>query len=186
MPFYREMWVRPMLTFCGFDLELFVERVLTRQDGPALCCARDWTGNQWLIVAVDEDPLHLAWLCARLSDRAMRAVVSGQATPKDALRHSATGTVELVAVDHGRAVPDRCLLCSSIPEKWPLLPALSSPLVPASLQPAGEGRAAMAAESRRAATAINTSWTSPATRKVAGRLKVARTPPASAPTGTAP
>jgi hypothetical protein len=32
----------------------------------------------------------------------------------DAVRHSATGTVELVAIHHGRAVPDRCLLCSHV------------------------------------------------------------------------
>jgi hypothetical protein len=46
----------------------------------------------------------------------MRAVADGVATPRDAVRHSATGTVEMVTIDHGRALPDRCLLCTDLPE----------------------------------------------------------------------
>ena len=105
-----------MLIFFGFEIELFVDEVLARRDAPTLCCARDSTGRQWLIVEVDEDPVHLAWLCVPVSERAMKAVVSGRASPWDAVRHSATGTIDLVVVDHGRAVPDICLLCASIPE----------------------------------------------------------------------
>jgi hypothetical protein len=105
-----------MLMFLGFDLQLVVDVVLTRQDGPEVCCARDFTGGQWLIVEIDDDPVHLAWLCAPISERAMAAVVSGRASPMDAVRHSQTGTVELVTVVEGRAMPERCLLCSSVPE----------------------------------------------------------------------
>jgi hypothetical protein len=103
-----------VLRFCGFDLELFVDDVLDRRDGPALCCARDLTGARWLIVQVDDDPDHLSWMCAQASERAVRAVTDGRASPADVLRHSATGTVELVTIDHGRAVPDRCLPCASV------------------------------------------------------------------------
>jgi hypothetical protein len=110
-----------MLIFCGFEIELVVEAVLARDDGPRVCCARDGTALQWLIVRVDEDPDHLAWLCVPVSARAMEAVVSGRAAPRDVIRHSATGTVDLVVVDQGRAAPDRCLLCADIPEH--LLPA---------------------------------------------------------------
>ena len=49
-----------MFTFCGFDLELFVEDVLNRGDWPTLCCARDFSEDQWLIVLVDDDAAHLA------------------------------------------------------------------------------------------------------------------------------
>jgi hypothetical protein len=105
-----------MLIFCGFEIQLRVEEILVQNDGPELCSASDGTAQQWLIVTVDEDPDHLAWLCAPLSERAMEAVVSGRAAARDAIRHSATGTVDLVVVDHGRAVPDRCLLCADIPE----------------------------------------------------------------------
>jgi hypothetical protein len=105
-----------MLTFCGFDIQLYVEGVLARPDGPALYRSRDSTGQPWLIVEVDDDPLHLAWLCVPVSERAMEAVVSGRAAPRDVIRHSSTGTVDLVAVENGRAVPDRCLLCDSVPE----------------------------------------------------------------------
>jgi hypothetical protein len=105
-----------MLRFCGFDLELFVDEVLDRRDWPTLCCAHDITGNQWLIVQVDDDPGHLAWLCAPVSERAMRAVRDGHCAPTDVVRHSATGAVELVTIDHGRTVPDRCLLCDRVLE----------------------------------------------------------------------
>jgi hypothetical protein len=50
-----------------------------------------------------------------VTERAMQAVVSGRASPTDAVRHSKTGTVELVTVVHGRAMPERCLLCSRLP-----------------------------------------------------------------------
>jgi hypothetical protein len=110
-----------MLVFCGFEIELFVEGILARVDGPQVCVARDWNTHRWLIVNVDQDPDHLAWLCVPVSERAIDAIVSGRAAPRDAVQHSATGTVELVVVDHGRAVPDRCLLCADIPTH--LLPA---------------------------------------------------------------
>jgi hypothetical protein len=117
-----------MLIFCGFEIELFVDEVLTRDDGLRVCCGRDGTGHRWLIARVDEDPDYLAWLCAPVSERAIRAVVTGCASPRDVIRHSATGTVELVAVDHGRAVPDRCLLCADIPEALLPDPDLVVPL----------------------------------------------------------
>jgi hypothetical protein len=105
-----------MLMFCGFDLQLVVEVVVNRSDGLKVCGGRDFTNRQWLVVQVDDDPARLAWLCAPVSDRALQAVVSGRTPPMDAVRHSQTGTVELVTVDHGRAVPEQCLLCSGIPE----------------------------------------------------------------------
>jgi hypothetical protein len=110
-----------MLTFYGFEIELFVEKVLARHDGPCLCCARDWTARRWLIVRVAANPDHLAWLCVPVSERVMAAVLSGRAAPRDAVQHSATGTVEVVIVDCGSAVPDRCIPCADIPEA--MLPA---------------------------------------------------------------
>jgi hypothetical protein len=115
-----------MLMFCGFDLELSVEAVLARDRCPTLCRARDLSGGHWLIVQVDDDPAHLAWLCAPVSVRALQAVVAGEGSPADVVRHSATGTVELVVVDGGRAVPDRCLLCSDVGEH--LRPSAHRPL----------------------------------------------------------
>jgi hypothetical protein len=109
-----------VLTFFGFELELFVDEVLDRQD-PLMHSARDFRGEHWLIVQVDDDPEHLVWVCAPISVRALRSVTAGLASPRDALRHSLTGTVEIVTVDRGRAVPDRCLRCAIIPET--LLPA---------------------------------------------------------------
>jgi hypothetical protein len=109
-----------MMRFCGFTLELEVEEVLppqARGGWPAVYSARDRDRSCWLIVQVDEDPLHLDWLCAPISERALQAVREGRGTPADALRHSTTGTAELVSVEHGRAVPDSCLLGVQVAEK---------------------------------------------------------------------
>jgi hypothetical protein len=122
-----------MLRFCGFDLELAVEAVLVRDGCPVLCRARDLSGDPWLVLQIDDDRAHLAWLCAPVSERAMQAVVDGAASPGDVVRHSATGTVELVVVDHGRAVPDRCLLGADVAEHlrpsagWPAMASASLP-----------------------------------------------------------
>jgi hypothetical protein len=108
-----------VLKFLGFELELFVD---VERDGAVaqVCTARSFLGEHWLIVQVDRDPEHLVWVCAPISVRALEAVRIGRATARDALRHSATGSVEVVTVHHGRAVPDRWLLCSSLSEE--LLP----------------------------------------------------------------
>src|ERR1700734_3783553 len=100
-----------MLKFFGFDLELFVDVAIESRDA-AVYSAKGVQGERWLIVRVDDDPDHLVWVCAPISDRALLEVTCGKATMRDAICHSSTGTVEVVTVDHGRAVPDRCLCCS--------------------------------------------------------------------------
>jgi hypothetical protein len=118
-----------VLRFCGFHLELFVDEVVTREEWPTLCRARDFVGDRWLIVQIDDDLRHQAWLCAPVSERALRTVLEGRASPFDVLRHSATGTVELVAVDNGRAVPDRCLLCSKVGQELATLLTRCTPSI---------------------------------------------------------
>ena len=63
-----------MLRFCGFELELFVDEVLARENGPTVCCGRDFAGGLWLIVQVDDDPDRLVWMCAPASGPAIQAV----------------------------------------------------------------------------------------------------------------
>jgi hypothetical protein len=109
-----------VLTFFGYDLELVVDTVLDGRDGPTLWSGIDNEGGYWLIVEADPDPRHPAWLCAPISAPALRAIRSGRATPRDAFCHSATGTVELVRIEDGHAVPDQCLRCEDVPEQ--LLP----------------------------------------------------------------
>jgi hypothetical protein len=114
-----------MLRFCGSDLELVVEGMLppeARGGWPAVYSALDGDGRHWLVVQVDDNPLHLDWLCAPITDRALQAVVEGRGTPADALRHSSTGTAERVTIERGRAVPDRCLLGAQVAERLSALP----------------------------------------------------------------
>jgi hypothetical protein len=117
-----------MLKFFGFDLELFVDATL---DHDALVhSAHDFRGEHWLIILADRDPDHLIWVCAPVSVRALQEVTSGKATAGDAARHSSTGMVEVVTVDHGRAVPDRCVCCAAVSSLLPAEP-IDGPLVAA-------------------------------------------------------
>jgi hypothetical protein len=109
-----------VLTFFGYDLELVVDSVLKGRDGPTLWSGADSDGGSWLILEADRDPAHPAWLCAPISAPALRAIRSGRAKPRDAFLHSVTGTVELVRLEGGHAVPDQCLRCEDVPEQ--LLP----------------------------------------------------------------
>jgi hypothetical protein len=109
-----------VLTFCGYDLELVINAVLDGHGGPTLWSGVDSDGGYWLIAEADRNPAHLAWLCAPISAPALQAIRSGRAKPADAFSHSATGTVELVTMEGGQAVPDQCLRCEDVPAE--LLP----------------------------------------------------------------
>jgi hypothetical protein len=56
-----------MLTFYGTHLELTVDQILARQDGPRLCAAHDPNGTAWLIHRVRDTATQRAWICAPLS-----------------------------------------------------------------------------------------------------------------------
>ena len=107
-----------MLRFCGFALELFVDKVLDRRcEDPVVCAATDFTGQRWLIVEADHHDKELSWFCAPASDRAVELVTSGRAAAIDAVRHSSTGWVELVSIVDGHAVPDRRVRCSDLDDR---------------------------------------------------------------------
>jgi hypothetical protein len=110
-----------MMKFCGYELELFAGEVYAEIDNISVRAGTDFLGGHWLIVRVDDDPDHLVWVCAPVSTRALHEVAVGHAAVRDVLRHSITGTVEVVIVDHGRSMPDRCVLCSDLPAA--MLPA---------------------------------------------------------------
>jgi hypothetical protein len=110
-----------MLMFYGSDLELFVDRVLRRGDGPDLCAAHDAGGQEWVILQVDDDPCHLVWLCAPVSARALDAVVADPKLAIDAIRHSLTNSIEKVVVENGRCVPDSCVLGGPISDDLKLI-----------------------------------------------------------------
>ena len=104
-----------MLRFCGFGLELFVDEVLKRdRDDPTVCSATDFTGQRWLIVRGERKDQELAWLCAPASSMTVDLVASGRAAPSDAVRHSATGWIELVTTADGHVLPERRLRCSDL------------------------------------------------------------------------
>jgi hypothetical protein len=102
--------------FFGFDLEMTIDRVLIAADGPQLCAGTDPCGQRWLVFRSHSDGQGSVWLCSPITDRALRLVQSGRAAPRDALRHSCSGLVEVVSCRAGRALPERCLGGGEIPE----------------------------------------------------------------------
>ncbi len=110
-----------LLKFCGFDLELTVDQVLQRQcDHPAVFSATDDDGDHWLILEAAQQDEHLSWICAPATDRVVELVSTGQAEAADAVRHSATGWVEVVRVVAGHAVPDQRVSCADLAAATPV------------------------------------------------------------------
>ena len=110
-----------MLHFLGSGLALDVEEVLEWDEGPILFTARDFEGQRWLVAEVDRRGTRTAWLCTPQSPHTIEGVRSGQADVRDAVRHSANGTVEVITLDANEVVEDQVLLCRDVPEKY--LPA---------------------------------------------------------------
>jgi hypothetical protein len=48
----------------------------------------------------------------------MKAVTERHEASVDVLKHSSTGVVEVVRIEYGKAIQDRCLLCADVSEKW--------------------------------------------------------------------
>jgi hypothetical protein len=92
------------------DLELTVDRVVLRHDGPQLCTAHDTTGTAWLILRTHNTASYQAWICAPQSRRAIQAVTANPRVAYHAIRHSVTGTAELISIREGSPRPDRCFL----------------------------------------------------------------------------
>jgi hypothetical protein len=109
-----------MLFFLGRDLEMTIDRVLIWAGGPRLCAGTDFTGQHWLVFRIRSDREQSHWLCSPITHQALGQVQTGRATPRDALRHSSTGLVEVVSYVGGQVLPERCLRCGEIPE--PFLP----------------------------------------------------------------
>lgn len=79
-----------------------------------VCSAIDFCAQHWLVVEIDSRVDHLAWLCVPATARAIEAVAAGRAAADDDVaHHSVTGWVQ-ITTDHGRAMPDRCILCSQL------------------------------------------------------------------------
>src|ERR1700737_2188031 len=96
-----------VLTFLGYELELFAVGVISERDGLSIRYGADLNGGHWLIVGVEEDADRLVWTCAPVSLRMLEEVAAGRAHVWDAVRHSISGVVDVVTVDHGQAAPPR-------------------------------------------------------------------------------
>jgi hypothetical protein len=105
-----------MLTLCGWDLQLEVDKVLCQSESWFLGSATDGAGQRWLVQhrRVPETPV---WVCAEVSSRMLEEVEAGRAEARDVFRHSLTGTVEIVSADDGDSLHrDRCVPCAELPD----------------------------------------------------------------------
>jgi hypothetical protein len=104
-----------MLTLCGWDLQLAVDKILCQSDSWFLGAATDEGGQRWLVHhrRVTGPPI---WVCAEVSSRMLEEVEAGRADASDVFRHSLTGTVEIVsAEDRGDVHRDCCVCCAELP-----------------------------------------------------------------------
>ena len=120
-----------MLHFLGSELDLEVDEVWERYDGPRLFAGHEVSGQKWLVAEIHHTPFGAKWLCAPQSPRALECVRGGRAEVGDALRHSASGTVVMVTLEAATLVADRVLLCAElhddllppagwrVPSRWP-------------------------------------------------------------------
>jgi hypothetical protein len=99
-----------MLRFLGSDIELIVDDVLRRPEGRDLCAAHDSSGQPWIIMQTDTDLSRLSWCCAPVSSRALETVMNCPDRAISALRHSLTGTAEVVTIHNGQCISDKCIL----------------------------------------------------------------------------
>jgi hypothetical protein len=103
-----------MLTFLGYELELAILGAITQGDGRNVHYGADVNGDPWLVVGVEESPERLVWVCAAVTVRMLEEVVAGRADAWDAIRHSITGMVDIVTIENGQAVPDRCVRSAAL------------------------------------------------------------------------
>jgi hypothetical protein len=81
------------------SLGLEIDQVLATADTvPSLFAGHDLAGRSYLVAQARRDEHSVTWLCAPISVLALRCVAEGRADPSDALRHSATGTVDRITV----------------------------------------------------------------------------------------
>lgn len=105
-----------MLTLCGWDLQLDVDKVLCQSDSWFLGSATDGVGQRWL-VQHRRAPDTPVWVCAEVSPRMLEEVEAGRAEARDVFRHSLSGTVEIVSADDpGQIHRDRCVCCAELPD----------------------------------------------------------------------
>ena len=127
-----------MLTVCGWDLLLAVDKVICHSDSRFLGSATDSEGQRWLVLH-NRAPDTRAWLCAAVSERMLEEVEAGRAAASDVFHHSLTGTVEIVRAGDGEGGGederhDRCIRCADLPESL-----ISGD---GSIRPSARGRAA--------------------------------------------
>ena len=103
-----------MLHFLGCELDLEVDEVWERCDGPRLFAGHEVSGQTWLVAEIHHTPFGAQWLCGHQSPRALECVRGGRAEVGDALRHSANGTVVMVTLEAATVVADRVLLCAEL------------------------------------------------------------------------
>jgi hypothetical protein len=98
-----------MLRFLGYEIELFAVGVISDADGFGIRYGTDLNGGHWLIVGGEQSTQRQVWVCAPVTVRMLEEVAAGRASAWDAARRSISGMVDVIEIDNGRAVPDRCV-----------------------------------------------------------------------------
>jgi hypothetical protein len=94
------------------SLDLELDRVLDPAAAfPHIFAGHSSAGQRYLIVQTTGDERSGTWMCAPITERALDCVVAGRAELRDALTHTATGTVDIVTVDPQGNCTEAAKLC---------------------------------------------------------------------------
>jgi hypothetical protein len=99
------------------SLGIEIDQVLATSDTlPSLFTGHDQWGCSYLVARASADECTITWLCAPISELALRCVAEGRAEPGDALRHSSNGAVARVRVARSNqtAVEETTELCREL------------------------------------------------------------------------
>jgi hypothetical protein len=101
-----------MNPLASFDIE--IDEILDWHDGPSLVTGHDRAWRHYVAIQVASTPTQRRWLCAAISRRALRCVLTGHAELRDALRHTPTGYVDVLTIDRLGTVVESQQLCSEL------------------------------------------------------------------------
>jgi hypothetical protein len=96
------------------SLDIEIDEILDWHDGPSLFIGHDRAWRHYVAVQVGSGTTHRRWLCAAISRRALRCVLTGRADLRDALRHTPTGYVDVLTIDQWGRVVESQQLCGDL------------------------------------------------------------------------
>jgi hypothetical protein len=100
------------------NLRLELDQVLEpTSPGQRFFAGHSASGQRYVILQTSGDDRAGTWTCAPITERALDFVVTGSAELRDAISHTATGTVDIITVAADGRCTESVRLCSELREE---------------------------------------------------------------------